>query len=210
MDGRVMIDQLDIQQVSRAHLSEHIGYMQQSVQLFAGTLKDNLSAGLMGVTDEQIVQACQTTGLSAFVATHPKGLEMPITEGGGGVSGGQRQLIGLTRMLLAGPSMWLLDEPTANMDDDTERRAIHALVQRVQANQTLVVVTHKMSLLSLVQRLVVMAQGRIVLDGPRDAVLEHMRKQAQEAAQKAAAQQQAPAAGEAAPANEGASNANGA
>lgn len=211
MDGRVMLDQLDIQQVSRAHLSEHIGYMQQSVQLFSGTLKDNLSAGLMGVTDEAILQACQATGLSAFVASHPKGLEMPITEGGGGVSGGQRQLIGLTRLILAGPSMWLLDEPTANMDDETERRAIHALVQRVQADQTLVVVTHKMSLLSLVQRLVVMAQGRIVLDGPRDAVLEHMRKQAQEAAQKAAAQQQAtPAAVEGVTANGGTPNPQGA
>ena len=181
-EGRVLIDQLDIQQVSRAHLSEHIGYMQQSVQLFAGTLKDNLTAGLLGVTDEQIVQACQATGLNAFVGSHPKGLELPITEGGGGVSGGQRQLIGLTRLILARPSMWLLDEPTANMDDDTERRAIFNLSQAVKPEQTMIIVTHKMALLGLVQRLVVMQQGRIVLDGPRDAVLEHMRKQQQQAA----------------------------
>jgi ATP-binding cassette subfamily C protein LapB len=180
-EGRILLDSLDIQQVSRSHLSEHIGYMQQSVQLFAGTLKDNLIAGLLGVSDEQILQACQFTGLTSFIAGHPKGLELPIFEGGGGVSGGQRQLIGLTRLLLAQPSMWLLDEPTANMDDDTERRAIQTLAQTVKPEQTLIIVTHKMALLGLVQRLVVMQQGRIVLDGPRDAVLEHMRKQQQAA-----------------------------
>jgi ATP-binding cassette, subfamily C, bacterial LapB len=84
--------------------------------------------------------------------------------------------------------MWLLDEPTANMDDETERRAIHNLSQAVKPEQTLIIVTHKMALLGLVQRLVVMQQGRIVLDGPRDAVLEHIHKQQQAAAQAAAAQ----------------------
>jgi ATP-binding cassette subfamily C protein LapB len=184
MEGRILLDHLDIQQVSRSHITEHVGYMQQSVQLFAGTLKDNLTAGLLNLTDEQIVQACQATGLSAYIATHPKGLELPITEGGGGVSGGQRQLIGITRMLLAKPALWLLDEPTANMDDETERRIIQVLAGSIGRNQTMIVVTHKMSLLQLVQRLVVMANGRIVIDGPRDEVLEHLRKSAQEAAQK--------------------------
>ncbi|MCX8521381.1 MAG: ATP-binding cassette domain-containing protein [Rhodoferax sp.] len=193
MEGRVLIDNLDIQQVSRAHLSEHIGYMQQAVQLFAGTLKENLTAGLIGIADEHIIQACQATGLSAFIATHPKGLELPISEGGGGVSGGQRQLIGITRMLLARPAMWLLDEPTANMDDDSERRIIQVLGGSIGANQTMIVVTHKFNLLSLVQRLVVMANGRIMLDGPRDAVLDHLRKSAQEAAQKQQEMQQAAA-----------------
>lgn len=189
-DGRVQIDHLDIQQVSRAHLSEHIGYMQQSVQLFAGTLKDNLCAGLIGLTDEAVQQACQATGLATWVATHPKGLEMPISEGGQGVSGGQRQLIGMTRLLLSRPALWLLDEPTANMDDETERRLMQLLHGSVGPQQTLVLVTHKMALLGLVQRLVVMAQGRIVLDGPRDAVLEHLRK---------ASQPQAPASAPAGP-----------
>ena len=178
-DGRVQIDHLDIQQVSRAHLSEHIAYMQQSVQLFAGTLKDNLCAGLIGLTDEAVQQACQATGLATWISTHPKGLEMPIAEGGQGVSGGQRQLIGMTRLLLSRPALWLLDEPTANMDDETERRLMQLLHGSVGAQQTLILVTHKMALLGLVQRLVVMAQGRIVLDGPRDAVLEHLRKASQ-------------------------------
>lgn len=180
-EGRVLLDNLDIQQVSRAHLSQHLGLLSQSVQLFAGTLKDNLVAGLIGVTDESLRDACQSTGLMGFVNSHPKGLEMPISEGGGGVSGGQRQLIGLTRLLLARPAIWLLDEPTSSMDDDTERRTLSVLAGSVAATHTLIMVTHKASVLPLVNRLIVMAAGRIVIDGPRDAVLEHLKKTAQTA-----------------------------
>ena len=178
-EGRVLLDNLDIQQVSRSHLSQHLGLLSQSVQLFAGTLKDNLIAGLMGITEESLREACQTTGLMSFVNSHPKGLEMPITEGGGGVSGGQRQLIGLTRMLLTRPAIWLLDEPTSSMDDDTERRTLSVLAGSVAASHTLIMVTHKASVLPLVNRLIVMAGGRIVIDGPRDAVLEHLKKSVQ-------------------------------
>jgi ATP-binding cassette subfamily C protein LapB len=174
-DGRVLFDQLDIQHISRSHLSQHVGMISQSVQLFAGTLKDNLVAGLVGITEESVREASQATGLAAFIASHPKGLDMPIAEGGGGVSGGQRQLIGLTRLLLTRPAVWLLDEPTSSMDDETERRTLNVLAGSVAPTQTMVLVTHKASVLSLVSRLVVMAGGRIVLDGPRDAVLEHLR-----------------------------------
>jgi ATP-binding cassette subfamily C protein LapB len=178
-EGRVLLDNLDIQQVSRSHLSQHLGLLSQSVQLFAGTLKDNLVAGLMGITEESLREACQTTGLMAFVNSHPQGLGMPITEGGGGVSGGQRQLIGLTRLLLTRPAIWLLDEPTSSMDDDTERRTLSVLAGSVAASHTLIMVTHKPSVLRLVNRLIVMAGGRIVIDGPRDAVLEHLKKSVQ-------------------------------
>lgn len=183
--GRVLLDHLDIQHISRAHLCQHVGLLSQSVQLFAGTLKDNLVAGLIGVTEESLRETCQATGLAAFAATHPKGLEMPIAEGGNGVSGGQRQLIGLTRLLLARPALWLLDEPTSSMDDDTERRTLAVLAGSVSPSQTLVVVTHKASVLSLVDRLVVMAGGRIALDGPRDAVLARLRQSNQPAANSA-------------------------
>ena len=175
-EGRVTLDQLDLQQVSRTHISQHVGVLAQTVQLFAGTLKDNLTAGLIGVTEASLQAACQASGLSAFIGSHPKGLEMPISEGGHGVSGGQRQLIGLTRLLLAQPAVWLLDEPTSSMDDETERRTLALLAGSVGAHQTLVVVTHKASVLSLVDRLVVLAEGRIALDGPRDAVLARLRQ----------------------------------
>jgi len=181
-DGRVLFDRLDIQHISRSHLSQHVGMISQAVQLFAGTLKDNLVAGLVGITEESVREACQATGLAAFVASHPKGLDMPIAEGGGGVSGGQRQLIGLTRLLLTRPAVWLLDEPTSSMDDETERRTLNVLAGSVAPTQTMILVTHKASVLSLVSRLVVMASGRIVLDGPRDAVLEHLRNSSKTAA----------------------------
>ena len=181
-DGRVLFDRLDIQHISRSHLSQHVGMISQAVQLFAGTLKDNLVAGLVGITEESVREACQATGLAAFVASHPKGLDMPIAEGGGGVSGGQRQLIGLTRLLLTRPAVWLLDEPTSSMDDETERRTLNVLAGSVAPTQTMILVTHKASVLSLVSRLVVMAGGRIVLDGPRDAVLEHLRNSSKTAA----------------------------
>lgn len=175
-EGRVLLDQLDIQHISRMHLSQHVGLISQSVQLFAGTLKENLVAGLVGITEESLREACQATGLSTFVGSHPKGLDMLISEGGSGVSGGQRQLIGLTRLLLTRPAVWLLDEPTSSMDDETERQTLRVLAGAVGRTQTMILVTHKASVLSLVTRLVVMANGRIVLDGPRDAVLAHLRE----------------------------------
>ena len=104
---------------------------------------------------------------------HPKGLALPISEGGRGVSGGQRQLIGLTRLLLANAPVWLLDEPTASLDITTEAMVLKTLQQRCEG-RTLLVVTHKQSLLPLLDRLIVVTQGRVVLDGPRDAVLARL------------------------------------
>jgi ATP-binding cassette subfamily C protein LapB len=102
---------------------------------------------------------------------HSKGFDLPITEGGQGVSGGQRQLIGLTRLILARPQVWLLDEPTASMDDATEIRTVQILSQIIQPDQTLILVTHKPAMLALVGRVIVMGSDGIVLDGLRDAVL---------------------------------------
>ena len=181
--GRVLLDGLDIQQISRAHLSEHLGYCPQDVKLLAGTLRDNLLTGLSGIDEEEILRVSRLTGLAALVATHPKGLDLEIAEGGGGVSGGQKQLIALTRLLLARPDVWLLDEPTAAMDEMTEQRSLAALRQAIASEHTLVLVTHKPVLLGLVNRLIVLAPNGIVLDGPRDAVLEKLRQGAQRAAQ---------------------------
>lgn len=175
-EGRVLLDGLDIQQIARGHLSEHIGYCPQDVKLLAGTLRDNLLAGLSGVDEEEILRICQMTGLSALLATHPKGLDLEIAEGGSGVSGGQKQLIALTRLLLAKPEVWLLDEPTSAMDDNTEQRSLAALRQSIDTKQTVILVTHKHTLLGLVNRLIVLAPNGILLDGPRDAVLEKLRQ----------------------------------
>jgi len=177
--GRVLLDRLDIQQIARAHLSEHLGYLAQDVRLLAGTLRDNLLAGLSGISEQNILQACQTTGLAGLVAIHPKGLDLDIAEGGGGVSGGQKQLIALTRLILASPDVWLLDEPTAAMDEQIEQRSLAALRTAILAEQTLVLVTHKPILLGLVDRLIILAPSGIVMDGPRDAVLDKLRQNTQ-------------------------------
>lgn len=181
--GRVLLDGLDIQQIARAHLSEHLGYCPQDVKLFAGTLRDNLLAGLSGIEEQEILRACQVTGLESLIAAHPKGLDLNIAEGGGGVSGGQKQLIALTRLLLARPDVWLLDEPTSAMDEMTEQRSLVALRQAIAPTQTLVMVTHKHALVALATRLIVLAPNRILLDGPREAVLEKLRQGAQQAVQ---------------------------
>lgn len=181
--GRVLLDGLDIQQIARNHLSEHISYFPQDVKLLAGTLRDNLLAGLTGVDEDEILQVCQSTGLSSLVAIHPKGLDLEIAEGGSGVSGGQKQLVALTRLLLSKPDIWLLDEPTSAMDDLTEQRTLVALSQSVKPSQTLILATHKPALLGLVNRLIVLAPNGILLDGPRDAVLEKLRQGGTQSAQ---------------------------
>lgn len=169
--GRVLLDGLDIQQISRAHMSEHVGYSPQDIRLVAGSLRDNLLAGLHGVGEPQVLEACRQTGLAAVVASHPQGLDLEIAEGGSGLSGGQKQLVGLTRLLLARPDVWLLDEPTAAMDDGTEARCLQALGAAIGASQTLVLVTHKMALLSLVDRIVVLGPQGVLADGPKQDIL---------------------------------------
>jgi ATP-binding cassette subfamily C protein LapB len=174
--GRVMLDGLDIPHISREVMSREIGYLQQDHRLFQGTLRENLLIGMADPGDEAIIAAMNRSGMMRFVSAHPLGLSRPIAEGGKGLSGGQRQLVAFTRLLLTSPNVLLLDEPTATMDDEQERVCLQALVQEAQRGKTMVIVTHKTSLLPLVQRLIVVAGHRIVLDGPRDEVLESLRK----------------------------------
>jgi ATP-binding cassette subfamily C protein LapB len=182
-EGQVLLDGLDIQQIDRTHLSRHLGYLPQDVKLLAGTLRDNLTSGLdthghIDVTEKAMLEISRLTGLDQLIASHPQGLDMPIFEGGNGVSGGQKQLIALSRLLLSRPAAWLLDEPTAAMDEATEQRSLACLRQAISPAQTLILVTHKPVLLSLVDRLIVLLPDGGVLDGPKAAVLDHLRQKA--------------------------------
>jgi ATP-binding cassette, subfamily C, bacterial LapB len=178
-EGQVHLGGIDIQQISRSRLNEVIGYLPQSVKLFSGTLRDNLLLGLIGFNDEQILDAAKKTGLITLINTLPQGLDTQIPEGGESVSGGQKQLIALTRILLASPSVWLLDEPTSNMDDGTERNIMNVIAHATTENKTLIVVTHKPALLALVNRVIVMAPQGIVMDGPRDTILQELKNRSQ-------------------------------
>jgi ATP-binding cassette, subfamily C, bacterial LapB len=181
-EGRVSLDGLDVSQISRAHLVHRLGYMPQDLKLFAGTLRENLLAGIIGVSDAEVLAAAESTGLLRLIGDNPKGLDLRIAEGGGGLSGGQRQIVCLTRLLLKRPDVWLLDEPTASMDEMSEICALQSIRNTITPEQTLVLVTHKPALLPMVDRVIVMRGGQILIDGSRDAVLEHLHKMGKRAA----------------------------
>lgn len=177
-EGRIHLDDLDITHIQRQVLNQHIGYLQQDHRLFQGTLRENLLIGLPDPGDEAILQAMRRTGMDQFVSAHPKGLARAISEGGKGLSGGQKQLVAFTRLVLCNPQIMLLDEPTATMDDEQERKCLSVLWQEVQKGKTLVVVTHKPSLLALMNRIIVIAGNQVVLDGLRDTVLNQLKQRA--------------------------------
>ena len=169
-----MLDGLDIQQISREALNEQLGYLQQDHRLFQGTLRDNLLIGMAAPSDDVIQEALIKSGLIHLVASHSSGLDLPISEGGRGLSGGQKQLVAFTRLLLTKPSVFLLDEPTASMDNRQEQRCLQVLKHELTRGQTLIVSTHKTALLDLVDRIIIMENQQIIMDGPKEAVLRRL------------------------------------
>lgn len=177
--GQVLLDGLDIHQISRETLSERLGYLQQDHRLFQGTLRENLLIGMAAPDDDVLQDALIKTGLINLVSSHSSGLDLPISEGGRGLSGGQKQLVAFTRLLLTKPNVFLLDEPTASMDNRQEQRCLQVLKQALTDGQTFIVSTHKTALLELVDRLIIVDNQRIIMDGPKQAVLDSLRKKEQ-------------------------------
>ncbi len=171
-EGNILFGGMDIHQIDRNLICESISYVPQEIKLFAGTLRENLIFGLPNIGDEEILDACDASGLSILVRNHPKGLDFIVPEGGGIMSGGQKQLIALTRLLLTSSKLWLLDEPTASMDEMAEKQLLDAINQRLSPEHTMVFVTHKPNLLWVVDRVIVMTPQGVKFDGPRDYVME--------------------------------------
>lgn len=171
--GKVFIDGVDMSHIPSEYLREHIGYLPQDVRLFQGTLRDNLVMGLSSPSDEQILAAAAKTGLDKTIRAHPQGLGLPIYEGGRGLSGGQRQVVGITRLIIAKPKILIVDEPTASMDVELESFIMRNLFASMDQDATIILVTHKLSLLSLTRRLILMDHGSIVGDGPTETVLRN-------------------------------------
>ena len=173
--GSVMFDGIDSQQIDPADLRRHIGYVPQDVVLFAGSIKSNIVYGTSQVDDSDIIEAASLAGVKEFVDRHPLGFDRPVGERGQSLSGGQRQSIGIARALLSRPSMYILDEPTSGMDNSTETLIKDNLNSSLK-DSTLILVTHKTSLLSLVDRVIVLDGGKLVADGPKDSVLDALKK----------------------------------
>ena len=182
--GGVFLDDMDMSLVANEFVREQIGYLPQEVRLFNGTLRDNLVLGLPTLSDSQILKAAALTGLDQAIQNHPSGLEINISEGGKGLSGGQRQLVGLTRMLLARPKILLLDEPTASMDTRLEEFVMKHLFEQLPDDSVIVLATHKAGVLKHVNRIVVMDSGKVSLDGPKQEVLDFLAEQAKKRAKK--------------------------
>ena len=172
--GSVRLGGLDVGQVADDLLRSHVGYMPQDYRMVNATLRENLVMGLGAVGDDALLEAAKMTGLAGMIAAHPKGLDLVINEGGRGLSGGQRGLVGMTRLLLSKPGIMLLDEPTASLDQTTENLVMSAVIRQQAADNILILVTHRLQLLSAVQRVIVLAQGRIIIDGPTADVVEKL------------------------------------
>jgi len=170
-DGAVLLDGIDLRQLDPADVRRNSGYVSQDVTLFYGTLRENIAFGLPYADDSAIVAAAEVAGMAELVNRHPRGFDMPVGERGESLSGGQRQSVGLARAVLHNAPMLLLDEPTSAMDFSTEAQ-ITTRIGAFAHDKTVVLVTHRTSMLAMVSRVIVIDGGKIVADGPRDRIME--------------------------------------
>jgi ATP-binding cassette, subfamily C, bacterial LapB len=170
-DGAVLLDGIDLRQLDPADVRRNLGYVSQDVLLFYGTLRENIALGMPYADDSAVLAAAETAGLTELVNRHPRGFDMPVGERGESLSGGQRQSVGLARALLHNAPMLLLDEPTSAMDFSSEAQ-ITTRIGAFAQNKTVVLVTHRTSMLAMVTRVIVIDGGKIVADGPRDRIME--------------------------------------
>jgi ATP-binding cassette subfamily C protein LapB len=173
--GKILVDGVHIEQIDLTELRQNIGYIPQDVQLLSGTVFDNITLGIDHPSNTKLTQAINLSGLSSLVGNHADGLSMQVGEAGGRLSGGQRQTIAVARAIMADSSILLFDEPTSAMDSSLEAHVKSSLSQFSQ-DKTLLLITHRSSLLDMVDRLIVMDAGRIVADGPKHKVLQSLAK----------------------------------
>jgi ATP-binding cassette, subfamily C, bacterial LapB len=170
-DGKVLVDDIDLRQYDPTDLRTGIGFVLQDTDLFFGKLRDNIALGFPEATDEDIVKAAKLSGVESFIAGHPLGYEMPVAEGGNSMSGGQKQAIGLARTLIRNPKVLFLDEPTAHFDIRSEAEFLERLKSISSDRKTIIISSHRMSVLNFVDRILLFERGRLVADGPRDKVI---------------------------------------
>jgi ATP-binding cassette subfamily C protein LapB len=170
-EGAILIDGIDMRQIDPAELRRAAGFVSQDVSLFYGTLKENIAMGAPFADDQDVIAAAEIAGVTEFANRHPRGFDMPIGERGESLSGGQRQAVGIARAVLNDSPILLLDEPSSSMDHQSEDM-LKARLRRFTTGKTVVLVTHRTSLLELIDRLIVIDNGQIMADGPKTQVVE--------------------------------------
>ncbi|MBG6042045.1 type I secretion system permease/ATPase [Proteus mirabilis] len=175
--GSITLDNVDIRQIDPHYLRNQILLLEQQPRLFLGSLRENLDLARMDgfSSDQDLIMALQRFGLDKVIKKHPRGLDMSLGENGLGLSGGQKQIVALARMTMRNPKIVLLDEPTTGLDQYSEIQALNAISAWCRS-RTLLVVTHRPQVLSIVNRIIVVDNGKVVMDGPRDAVLQQLAK----------------------------------
>ncbi|KTD14483.1 toxin secretion ATP binding protein [Legionella gratiana] len=170
-EGSILIDGTEYRQINPDELRQNIGYLPQDITLFYGSVRENITIGAPFVQDEALIKACDVAGVGSFTNNHPQGLDRQVGERGSELSGGQRQAVGIARSLLRDPNILILDEPTSAMDTNSERAFKHRLSQFLTENHTLILITHKISMLDLIDRIIILDEGRVIADGQRDTIL---------------------------------------
>lgn len=173
--GQIRFDDVEVSQIDPADLRRNMGYIPQDITLFHGTVRDNICIRAPYISDQEILRVAEVAGVTNFTNRHPQGFDMPIKEGGEGLSGGQRQSIAIARALVLSPPILVMDEPTNSMDNHTERELTEKLVEEIR-DRTMILITHRASLLKLVDRIIVLDAGEIVADGQKDQVLEALKQ----------------------------------
>ena len=187
VSGEVLLDERPLDGWSRTELGPHLGYLPQDVELFEGTIAENI-ARFAEVDSERVIAAAKSAGLHEMILRFPNGYDSQIGEAGAMLSGGQRQRVGLARAVYGDPALIVLDEPNANLDDVGEAALGRAVMELKAKGKTVLLITHRPSAIAMADRLVVMADGQVQVQGPRDAVLAHLKAGAAPQAEPAQAQ----------------------
>ena len=172
-DGLVMVGGTNVSQIRPEDMRANFGIVHQNVALFSGTIRDNIALGVDDYEDEFLVKVAEVSGIMDWLGKLPNGFDYEVSEGGKELSGGQRQTVALARALMRRPHYLLLDEPTANMDTGTEQMVLGGLKNHL-TDETVVIVTHRMAPLALVDRVIVLGNGRVAIDGPKDLVIQRL------------------------------------
>jgi ATP-binding cassette subfamily C protein LapB len=170
-EGSVKIDNSDVTHMHPDDVRKHIGVVMQTPVLFSGTLKENLLMGNPDATDEQLIKAAKIANVDEIASNLPDGYETQLSEGGLQLSGGQRQAVCIARAFVGDPKIIIMDEPSSAMDNGSEQQLLQDL-KEILADKTLILITHRGTLLSLVDRVIVFDSGRIIADGPKEKVLQ--------------------------------------